>query len=61
MDWIVFPLRDGLVWCFDNILEPTGNILNYTWIVLGFIGLFIWLNMQAKYNAEAESNPDQIK
>ncbi len=61
MDWIVFPLRDGLVWTFDNVLEPTGNILNYTWIVLGFVGLFIWLNMQAKYNAEAEANPNQIK
>jgi len=61
MDWIVFPLRDGLVWTFDNVMEPTGNILNYTWIGLGFIGLFIWLNMQAKYNADAKANPDQIK
>jgi len=61
MDWIVFPLRDGLVWVFDNVMEPTGNILNYTWVVLGFIGLFIWLNMQAKYNADAKANPNQLK
>ena len=61
MDWIVFPLRDFLVWTFDNVMEPTGNILNYTFIVLGFVGLATWLSFQAKFNAEAAANPDQIK
>jgi len=61
MDWIVYPLRDLLVWTFENLLEPVGNILNYTFVVLGFIGLAIWLKYQTKYNAEAEANPDQIK
>ena len=41
--------------------DMIGNIFNYSVIVLGFVGLFIWLNMQKKYNAAAESNPDQIK
>lgn len=61
MNWLVFPLRDFFVWLFENLVEPVGNIINYTWIVLGFVGLFVWLKYQAKYNAEAEANPDQIK
>lgn len=61
MDWIVFPIRDVLVWVFENLLEPVGNTINYTFIVFGFVGLFVWLRYQAKYNAEAEANPDQIK
>ncbi|MCT4582420.1 MAG: hypothetical protein N4A35_13480 [Flavobacteriales bacterium] len=61
MDWLIFPLRDILVWSFENLLEPVGNILNYTWVILGFVGTAIWLKYQAKYNAEAASNPDQIK
>jgi len=42
---------------FDNI----GNLFNNGAIVLGFIGLFYWLNLQRKYNKEAENNPDQLK
>lgn len=42
---------------FDNI----GNLFNNGAIVLGFIGLFYWLNLQRKCNREAENNPDQIK
>ncbi len=41
--------------------DMIGNIFNYSCIVLGFVGLFIWLNMQKKYNAAAENNPDQLK
>ena len=61
MDWILYPLRDLLVWFFENLLEPVGNTLNYTFVVLGFVGLFVWLKYQTKYNAEAAANPDQIK
>ncbi|MEX1192428.1 MAG: hypothetical protein WEA99_10685 [Brumimicrobium sp.] len=42
---------------FDNI----GNIFNDALLILGFVGLFYWLNYQRKYNAEAKRNPDQIK
>ncbi len=42
---------------YDNV----GNVFNYSCIVLGFVGLFIWLNKQRKYNEEAESNPNQLK
>lgn len=42
--------------------EHVGNILNYTFlIVLGFGGLFYWLNWQRKFNAEAKNNPNVIK
>lgn len=30
-------------------------------ILLGFVGLFYWLNWQRKFNAEAENNPDVRK
>lgn len=42
-------------------LEWIGNIFNYSVIVLGFVGLFYWLNMQKKYNQQAKDNADQIK
>lgn len=44
-------------WFYDNI----GDIFNYSLIVLGFIGLFYWLNLQRKFNAQAEKDPNQIK
>jgi len=61
MDWLAFFLRDVLVWVFENLLEPVGNLLNYGFFVLAFIGLFVWLKYQAKYNAEAAADPNQIK
>ncbi len=44
-------------WFYDNI----GNIFNYSLIVLGFIGLFYWLNIQKKLNDKAAKDPNQIK
>lgn len=61
MDWLVFPLRDLLVWSFENLLEPAGNIINYLWVVLVCVGIVVWLKYQAKFNEEAASNPNQIK
>lgn len=61
MDWIVYPLRDLMVWTFENLLEPAENIPNYAFIAVIVGGLLVWLKYQAKYNAEAASNPDQIK
>ena len=37
------------------------NKFNYACIILGFIGLFYWLNYQRKFNQEAENNTNQIK
>jgi hypothetical protein len=30
-------------------------------VVLGFIGMFYWLNWQRKFNDQAANNPDQLK
>ncbi len=55
-----YGLGDIFLWTFQ-IFEVIGNVFNYSLIVLGFFGLFFWLNLQKKYNAEAEHNSDQIK
>lgn len=36
-------------------------ILNTIIPVGGFIGLFYWLNLQRKFNQQAENNADQLK
>lgn len=43
-------------YAFFGMLEKLGNIPNYIFIALGFVGLFFWLNTQKKYNQKAESN-----
>jgi hypothetical protein len=56
-------LGDVLQWTF-NILEndmPTTFLLNTGAVLLGFVGLFYWLNLQRKFNAQAEKDPDQLK
>jgi hypothetical protein len=44
-------------WFYDNI----GDIANWTFIVLGFVGFAFWMNWQRKFNKRAEENPNQIK
>ena len=49
-------IGDFLLWTF-NILEneePVTMIFNYGAIVLGFVGLFYWLNIQKKLSAKAK-------
>lgn len=41
--------------------DALGNGFNYLCIVFGFIALFYWLNLQRKFNAQAESDPNQRK
>ena len=53
-------IGDLLQWTF-GIFEVIGNSFNYAVIALGFIGLFYWLNLQRKFNAEAGANPNKIK
>lgn len=40
---------------------PITWFMNTALVVLGFVGLFIWLNMQRKYNAQAEADSNQRK
>ncbi len=39
---------------FRNILVPISDPVNYVVIVIGFVGLAVWLNMQAKFTAKAK-------
>ncbi len=41
--------------------EYIGNIVNYLFLALGFIGMFYWLNWQRKFNQQAENDPNQLK
>lgn len=57
MQYIVEPLGKLIVWTFDNILVPIGDLgaanPNNLFVVLGFVGLFYWLFLQGKYNKKA--------
>lgn len=54
-------LGDLLLWTTELLFETVGNVFNYAVIVLGFVGLFIWLRLQAKYNREAANDPTKLK
>jgi hypothetical protein len=44
----------------SSIYDNIGNIFNYSCIVLGFIGLFYWLNFQHKDTQRAKKDPNKI-
>ncbi len=58
---LVEALGDGILWTTELLFETVGNIFNYAVIVLGFVGLFIWLRLQTKYNKEAANDPTKLK
>ena len=60
MDWLVYPLRDLLVWSFENLLEPVQNSLNNIFLFLMLFGIVYWLMFQHKLNKKAEAE-GQIK
>jgi hypothetical protein len=51
MTELAYSLGDLFQWTF-GILIALGNIPNYLIIVLGFVGLFYWLNLQKKYSRD---------
>jgi hypothetical protein len=59
-DVIFYALADFLQWTLQ-IYDVIGNVFNYAVILLGFVGLFYWLNKQRAFNAAAEKDPNQIK
>lgn len=56
-------LGDFLQWTFRLLQNDfwLTSVVNYGAIVLGFGGLFYWLNWQKKFNAQAEKDPNQLK
>lgn len=51
---ILAPIEKAIVWSFDNLLVPLGDFPNTIFLLLGFVGVGIWLKMQADYNKKAE-------
>jgi hypothetical protein len=41
-------------YAFFGLFKKLENVPNYIFIVVGFLGLFYWLNMQKKYNKKAQ-------
>ena len=54
MNSILRFIGDILTWTFETVLVPLGDLPNFAFIALGFVGLFFWLNMQKKYNSKAQ-------
>jgi hypothetical protein len=44
-----------------GFFEIVGDVFNWTLIILGFVGMFYWLNWQKKFNDKAAKDPNQIK
>jgi hypothetical protein len=61
MNWLLLPIRDFIVWLFENTLEPLGNNPNIIFLLLGFGGATYWMLTQNKLNKKADQDPDQIK
>ena len=61
MNWILEPIKDLLVWLFENTLEPLSDYPNTIFLLLGFGGATYWMLIQNKLNKKAEQDPDQIK
>jgi hypothetical protein len=55
-----YGIADFLTWTF-GFFEWIGNKFNYSMIVLGFFGLFFWLNAQRKFNDKAANDPSKLK
>ena len=53
MNEIVYALQDVFEATF-KILPLLGNIPNYLFIAIGFVGLYVWLKMQKGFDDKAE-------
>ncbi|HAW51327.1 MAG TPA: hypothetical protein DCX54_03200 [Flavobacteriales bacterium] len=51
----IYLIGDMFTWSFQ-ILKELGNIPNYFYAVLMFLGVIYWLNWQRKLSAEARKN-----
>lgn len=51
---IVEPLAKIIDSTFRSVLVPISDGANWAVIVLGIVGLFLWLKMQKDFNAKAK-------
>ena len=61
MNWLLHPIRDFLVWMFENTLEPLGNTPNSIFFFVFLGGGIYWMFLQKKLNKNADADADQIK
>ena len=59
MQYLTGPIAALMIWTFNTLLIPLGELPtyinpNYLFLALGFIGLFYWLRLQGQYNKKAE-------
>ena len=56
-------LGDIFQWTFGFLQNDfwLTSVMNSGVIILGFVGLFYWLNHQRKFNQQAENDPNQLK
>ena len=60
MNDLFYAIGQAVEKSFVMFLEPLGNSFNYAVIALGFVGLIIWLSMQAKFTKKAKENGDIV-
>lgn len=59
---IFWGIGDFMQWTFNLLqADAIGDLFNYAVILLGFVGLFYWLNWQRKFNEQAANDPNQLK
>lgn len=55
----------GLGHLFTDFLflpfESIGNMMNDALLILGALGFLYWMRLQAKFNKQAKSDPNQLK
>ena len=61
MDWLFLPLRDLLVFSFENGLEVLQNLPNLFFSLLISFGLIYWMFLQYKLNKKADQDSNQVK
>ena len=61
MNWLLHPIRDFLVWMFENTLEPLGNTPNAIFFFVFIAGGIYWMFLQNKLNKKADTDSEQIK
>lgn len=63
LDTLWRTIGDIFQWTFNFLQDDffLTWVMNTGVVLLGFVGLFYWLNWQRKFNAQAENDPNQLK